>query len=224
MICPWLITCEHASAKIPPRWRALLTKPHEEHEITDLGAKDVAQALALALGVACHCGQLSRLVVDLNRSLHHPRLHAPAIKQGASTPALETLLAQHYRPFREAVINEISHNARAGNRTIHLSVHSFTRHFANAVRRTDVGLLYDPSRPSERRLADAWIPRLREAGSFTVHRNQPYRGTADGHTTALRRQFPDRLYAGIEVEICNDLLATPDARKLWAGILARSVS
>jgi predicted N-formylglutamate amidohydrolase len=36
---------------------------------------------------------------------------------------------------------------------------------------------------------------------LTVHRNAPYRGVADGHTTALRRVCPAQRYIGIELEV-----------------------
>jgi hypothetical protein len=39
-----------------------------------------------------------------------------------------------------------------------------------------------------------------------VRRNYPYRGTADGFTTYLRRQFSARKYLGIELEVNQSLL------------------
>ena len=64
----------------------------------------------------------------------------------------------------------------------------------------DVGLLYDPAREAEVGLAAQWARAMRSGGSVRVRRNRPYRGTADGLTTTLRRRFGPR-YLGIELEL-----------------------
>jgi predicted N-formylglutamate amidohydrolase len=63
-------------------------------------------------------------------------------------------------------------------------------------------VLYDPARPLERALAVAWARALaRELPERVVRRNDPYRGSADGLTTAMRRELPAARYVGIEIEI-----------------------
>jgi len=85
---------------------------------------------------------------------------------------------------------------------LHLSVHSFTPAIDGRVRNADVGLLYDPARTAERRVCQQLQRALQSAHpELRVRRNYPYRGTADGFTTYLRRLFPDKQYAGIEIEI-----------------------
>ena len=69
------------------------------------------------------------------------------------------------------------------------------------VRDADVGLLYDPGREWERAICRRWRGVLREvAPDARVRLNYPYRGTADGFPTSLRRRFPEG-YAGIELEL-----------------------
>ena len=70
------------------------------------------------------------------------------------------------------------------------------------MRKADIGLLYDPSRPGERALCQRWQASLKtKAPGLTIRRNYPYTGKADGFTTYLRRRFPTDRYAGIELEI-----------------------
>jgi predicted N-formylglutamate amidohydrolase len=69
-------------------------------------------------------------------------------------------------------------------------------------RRPDLALLYDPARPLERALAVAWVRVLERAlPARAVGRNDPYRGSADGLTTALRKEHPGARYLGIEIEV-----------------------
>jgi predicted N-formylglutamate amidohydrolase len=69
-------------------------------------------------------------------------------------------------------------------------------------RAVDVGLLFDPRRAAEAALARAWRDALATGGPpLRVRFNRPYRGTADGLTTTLRRQFADGAYLGLELEV-----------------------
>ncbi|MDD5941447.1 N-formylglutamate amidohydrolase [Fibrobacter sp.] len=84
---------------------------------------------------------------------------------------------------------------------VHLGIHSFTPVLNGKVRNTDIGILYDPTRPQERAYANVIkdeIKRLYPA--MKVRFNYPYKGTSDGLTTTLRKKF-DPQYVGIEIEI-----------------------
>ena len=64
---------------------------------------------------------------------------------------------------------------------IHVSAHSFTTALHRKVRTADVGLLYDPARPGEVRLAAKWKVALAHAAlELRVRRNCPYASTDDG--------------------------------------------
>ncbi|MEC9373270.1 MAG: N-formylglutamate amidohydrolase, partial [Planctomycetota bacterium] len=72
-----LITCEHAGREIPPRWRRHFRGASEilrSHRGLDIGAFDVALALAEHLAAPLIFSRTSRLLIELNRSLDHPRL------------------------------------------------------------------------------------------------------------------------------------------------------
>ena len=103
---------------------------------------------------------------------------------------------------------------------LHLSIHSFTPVLHGQTRNADIGLLYDPGRAGERRLAVAWQKALRKrVPSLRVRRNYPYLGKADGFTTHLRRRFP-RAYLGLELEVNQALAGTAQWRPLCSHIMA----
>jgi predicted N-formylglutamate amidohydrolase len=92
-------------------------------------------------------------------------------------------------------------------------------------RELELGLLFDPRRIREK----SFCERLRraisadpEAAGLRVKMNLPYRGTSDGHTTALRREFPASHYMGIEVEVRNDLIASSPGQRCVGAMLARA--
>ncbi|MHA7832932.1 MAG: N-formylglutamate amidohydrolase [Algiphilus sp.] len=201
-----VVSCEHAAHALPPAYRDLVPEAVcNSHRGWDAGALDLAEALADTLDAPLHTGQYSRLLVDLNRSTHHRQLFSTAVKALDPTERA-AIVARHYQPFRRAVRDDVE----ARLPCLHLSVHSFTPCLDGVPRHTDIGLLYDPHRPLERTLAAELVRALRAEGVWTVHRNQPYRGRADGHTTALRRQLPATTYAGIEIEINQRWMDTPD--------------
>ena len=90
----------------------------------------------------------------------------------------------------------------AKNATIvHLGIHSFTPVLNGKVRNTDIGILYDPSRPQERAYAQVIKSEIKRLyPTMKVRFNYPYKGTTDGLTTTLRKKFGQR-YVGIEIEI-----------------------
>lgn len=199
-----VVSCEHGGNRIPARWRPLFARANgllSTHRGLDRGAARLARVIARHFGAGLHVASVSRLVVDLNRSPHHRDLFS-RFTRGLSPAERRRILARHYAPYRDGVEREIVRHLAAGNRVFHLSVHSFTPVLRGEVRRTDVGLLYDPARQGESDLADRWIEILKEtAPRRVVRRNHPYRGTADGFMVHLRRRFPATRYAGIELEV-----------------------
>ncbi|HET6585969.1 MAG TPA: N-formylglutamate amidohydrolase [Nannocystaceae bacterium] len=134
----------------------------------------------------------------------------------------EALLAQFHRPHRARVSAAIARLVARGRPVLHVAVHSFTPVLDGVVRTADLGLLYDPARRRELDVARAWRAALREvAPQLRVRSNYPYRGVSDGLTRALRRRFGDRDYAGLELEVSQQLLG--DRRRcatVRAAILA----
>lgn len=204
-----VVTCEHATDALPAPWadrladRSLLGT----HRAYDAGADGLSRALALRFDAPRFAGEVSRLLVDLNRSEGHPRIVSAAVVLDADER--EAVIARYWRPYRRAVTSAIEGLVAAGRRVLHVSVHSFTPVLDGKPRRTDVGLLYDPRRRLERDLCARWKAALEVRIDGVVHRNQPYRGTSDGLTTALRRAFPDASYAGVELEVNQRFVTGP---------------
>jgi predicted N-formylglutamate amidohydrolase len=202
----WLFSCEHGGRSVPDEFAHLFQDAEavlESHQGWDAGALEVFNALAPVLGDASFPATTTRLLIDLNRSLHHPRVFSEFTRP-LPPGVREHIVAHWWRPWRQAVEGTIAGWRDSGSPVRHFSVHSFTPVLSGQVRNADIGLLYDPSRPAERDFCIHWQARLEERG-WRVRRNYPYRGTADGHTTTLRPRFRQG-YAGIELEINQALL------------------
>jgi predicted N-formylglutamate amidohydrolase len=185
-----------------PRHRALL----DSHRGYDPGALVMARELARAFGAPLVTSTISRLVIDLNRSIGHPQLFSPATRGAPATVRAE-IVEQHYLPYRGQVERHVSELVSRGRRVIHVSSHSFTPELNGKVRRADVGLLYDPARHGEAALCARWKASLAElAPDLRVRRNYPYAGKGDGLTSHLRRRFPPRAYVGIELEVNQSIV------------------
>jgi predicted N-formylglutamate amidohydrolase len=206
-----LLTCEHARNVIPPTYRrhfdseaakrALVT-----HAGFDLGALNLARALQRTFGAQLFEGEVSRLLVELNRSAHHPKLWSKFSSALIETEK-QAVIAKYYAPHRDTVSRYIASLGRTKPAVLHIGVHSFTPSLDGKVRNADIGLLYDPRRRSEQAVCIRWQEAIKSVQpALRVRRNYPYRGSSDGFTTSLRQQFgPDR-YLGVELEINQALL------------------
>jgi predicted N-formylglutamate amidohydrolase len=161
---------------------------------------------------------VTRLLVDLNRSPGHPRLHAEAVRD-SSRELRQQILADHYLPYRAQAEHLVGKAIARGWRVIHISSHSFTPEMNGKVRTADVGLLYDPARRGEVRMCERWKAALeRMAPSLRVRRNYPYSGKDDGFIPHLRSRFRPAAYIGIEIEINQAIVVGP--RRRWAELRA----
>lgn len=219
-----ILSCEHATAHVPKAYASLFSskeakKALNSHRGVDFGTLALARkwkkqlSLNSGVEVPLYCGTMTRLLIDLNRSPGHPT-RLSEFSTAASSKQLE-LLKSHQLSYQDQVRREV---ARSNLPVLHISAHSFTPIFHGIVRRTDVGLLYDPSRLPEARLAQEWSTRLRKMTGLVVHRNAPYRGTADGLPPLLRKEFSVKKYAAFEIEINQRFFLDPDLRKHLGAI------
>ena len=213
-----IVSCEHAGARVPARFvHAFAGKSRllASHRAFDRGALALANALARRLRVGVIAYPYTRLLIDPNRSEHHRALYSE-ITRRLSREDRQTLLERYYRPHRARVFDAVEKAVGSGARVVHLAAHSFTPRLDGDIRNADVAFLYDPRRRPERKLVAMWCANLAidsalMNASLRVRRNYPYRGVADGLTTALRRRFAARDYLGIEVEM-NQVLMCSRAR------------
>ncbi len=200
----FVVTCEHGGNLIPIPYQDVF-RPYqaqlETHRGFDFGALLMAQELATALFAPLVASTVSRLLVDLNRSVGHPRLYAEVIRN-LPIEARQDILRWHYQPYREQAERLVKQAVAHHGRAIHFSSHSFTPELNGKIRNADIGLLYDPARPGEADLCERWQFALkRSAPDLKVRRNYPYLGKGDGLTSSFRQQMPPETYLGIELEI-----------------------
>jgi predicted N-formylglutamate amidohydrolase len=176
----------------------------------------MARALASAFKAPLATSSISRLLVDLNRSIGHPRLFS-ATTRGVPEAVREEIVAQYYRPYRVRAESLVRQAVARGRRVIHISSHSFTPMLNGSVRRADVGLLYHPGRPGEAALCARWKAALAVvAPELQVRRNYPYAGKGDGLTAYLRLRFAHDAYVGVELEVNQRIVFAAGRR--WTAL------
>ena len=199
-----LLSCEHGGNRIPAAWRHLFAGKDAiltSHRGWDPGALECARRLAARLKIPLVSSTTSRLLIDLNRSLHHRQLFSEFSRPQPES-VRSTIIDSHYLPYRERLQQAIAGLIKQRGFALHLSVHSFTPVFNHSPRNADIGLLYDPGRRYELKLAMLLQECLRGLDSeLNIRRNYPYRGIADGATTYYRKIFITKQYAGLEIEI-----------------------
>ena len=211
-----MLTCEHASNRLPAAFKkAVPADVLKTHRAYDIGAVQVFRKLVrFAKPEFCCEGKFSRLFVDLNRTITNKSAfseyyEALDARDKAVAEKAKAQATAYWKEYRDNVEKFVQQNIGKGNKSttnkgaeiVHLGIHSFTPVLNGKVRNTDIGILYDPTRPQERTYAQVIkdeIKRLYPA--MKVRFNYPYKGTSDGLTTTLRKKFGPR-YVGIEIEI-----------------------
>ena len=201
-----MLTCEHASNRLPTAFKkAVPADVLKTHRAYDIGAVQVFRKLVrFAKPEFCCEGKFSRLFVDLNRTITNKSAfseyyEAFETRDKAAAEKVKAQATAYWKEYRDNVEKFVVSNK--GTEIVHLGIHSFTPVLNGKVRSTDIGILYDSSRPQERAYANVIkdeIKRLYPA--MKVRFNYPYKGTSDGLTTTLRKKFGPR-YVGIEIEI-----------------------
>lgn len=197
-----VLTCEHGGNIVPEEYGWLFKNNEavlKTHRGFDLGALDVFNTLK-PLSDYSKPNTTSRLLIELNRSLHHNHLFSEFSKMLPSTEK-PGLINQYYLPYRNVVESNIKSFIEHGETVLHLSVHSFTPILNNLERHCDMGLLYDSSIADEKLFCKHFKAEINTLNpEMNIRYNYPYLGKADGFTTYLRKQFPKN-YMGIELEI-----------------------
>ncbi|TMM30519.1 N-formylglutamate amidohydrolase [Polaribacter aestuariivivens] len=196
-----LLSCEHGGNKIPANLQYIFKNDEavlETHRGFDLGALDVFNHLK-PLANTFFFSEESRLLIELNRSLHHKNLFSEFSKSLSKTEKDHLIL--NYKIYRNSVETEIRKSIENNETVLHLSVHSFTPILHSIKRNCDIGLLYDSKKKAEKEFCQQFKSEILAIDtSVNVRYNYPYLGKADGFTTYLRKQFPTN-YIGVELEV-----------------------
>jgi len=215
----FIITCEHGGNRVPAPYRRLFRGQRallDSHRGYDPGSLVMAKALASAFAAPLVASTVSRLLVDLNRSIGHPQLFS-AVTRGAPPQTRAQIVEHYYRPYRVQVERLVKQAVSRGHRVIHISSHSFSAELDGKVRGTDVGLLYHPGRRGEAEVCAHWKETLAAlAPELRVRRNYPYAGKGDGLTSHLRARFAQSDYVGIELEVNQGIVFAAGRR--WTAL------
>ena len=176
-----VLSCEHATNFIPKKYSSLFKNNSDvlqTHEAYDPGTLDLFKYFQDLANFSLH-QQVSRLLIETNRSINHPKLFSRFSTSLGEQDKAE-LVKKYYQPYRDEIENIIIQLINEGYEVFHLSVHSFTPILNSVERNTDIGLLYDPARTAEKSLAKEYKSYLNRNGIYKVRMNYPYLGKADG--------------------------------------------
>lgn len=222
----WLVLADHASAALPEGYGSLGLGPDqlERHIAYDIGIKGVATALHGLLNVPVVMAEFSRLLIDPNRGEEDPTL-IMRLSDGAVVPGnreieaseAERRKALYYRPYHQAIDDEIDRFLAAGITPRLLSLHSFTDDWRGMRRPWHAGVLWD----EDERLVAPLLAALRAEPELVVGDNEPYTGRLEGdcmNRHGTKRGLPHAL-----LEIRQDLIADEAGQQEWAERIVRVV-
>ncbi|MEJ6393006.1 N-formylglutamate amidohydrolase [Gymnodinialimonas sp. 2305UL16-5] len=203
-----LLVCEHASAFIPPVLNDLNLSEaaRYSHAAWDIGAHDLATALADQMSAPLILGAISRLVYDCNRPPEAAD-SIPAQSEVFAVPGNADLTssgrAARARRIHDPFHATVAKALQTGQPTTCLvTIHSFTPIYHGQMRDLDIGYIFE----GDDRLATAVLAQTLRRGAHKAALNEPYCG-ADGVTHTLKLHAQDRPHVMIEVR--NDLIDTP---------------
>jgi predicted N-formylglutamate amidohydrolase len=223
---PFVLLCEHASRLLPRGYGrlGLPTAEFDRHIAWDIGAAEVATRVACLLDAPLFLAGYSRLLIDLNRP-PGGRSSIPEVSEATSIPGnigLDAVEAKRryelwFEPFHNAVAAHL--DARLGQPTAVVGVHTFTPVFHNTSRRWHAGVLF--SRAEEFGLELALAIETRCGG--VVGRNEPYRIEIDEDYTVPVHGDARGLAAAL-IEVRQDLVTDVFNIERWSRLLARALA
>ena len=222
-----LLACDHASRRIPAALGTLglADRALERHIAWDIGAADLARALADRLDASALLAGYSRLVIDCNRRLEDPSCFV-TLADGDKVPgnvgltpeAIRARAAACYEPYHRAIASRLGDFRLAGQVPALIAVHSFTPAMGGVARPWHVGVLWD----KDGRMPLALLKRLRAEDGLVVGDNEPYSGRHPADYTVDRHAESSGL-PHVCIEVRQDELLTPVGVARWADILGRAL-
>jgi predicted N-formylglutamate amidohydrolase len=222
-----LLVCDHAGRAIPRLLSQLGLADWvlDRHVAWDIGAAQVAAALADRLDAPLVLAGYSRLVIDPNRHLDDPTA-CPATSDGIAIPGNQGLgsvdrarrAVSCRDPYHAEIAARLGAFAARGVTPAVVAVHTCTPVFNDVVRQWHVGVMWD----EDPRIAVPLISALGRDG-ICVGDNEPYSGRdPDDYTLDTHAEAGGLPYVGIEVR--QDLVDTDAGAARWAGVLADALT
>jgi predicted N-formylglutamate amidohydrolase len=219
--------CDHAGRAFPTALGRLGLPPEaaDRHIAWDIGAADLACALAERLDAPALLANYSRLVVDCNRRLEDPTAFS-VHGDGHRIPGNEQLsdverarrAAACYAPYHAAIAGHLGVLRATGGAPVLVAIHSFTPVYRAMPRPWHVGVLWD----TDARIAHPLLEWLRREPGLVVGDNQPYSGRYPADYTVWQHAGRDG-HPVICLEIRQDLLLTRPGIAEWADRLAAAL-
>lgn len=214
---PYVLICEHASNRIPKALGnlGLAATDLQRHIAWDIGAESVARTLSRLIDAPLILQRYSRLAYDCNRPPESPEA-MPAISElteipGNKNPSPAERLAriqEIYRPFHAAVAGVLDSRAAEGQKSVVISIHSFTPVHKGKPRNLELGILHDRDASFSSMLIKRF-PRV------DARLNEPY-GPKDGVLHTLNLHAAPRGLKHAMIELRNDLISSERSQHSWA--------
>jgi predicted N-formylglutamate amidohydrolase len=220
----FVFTADHAGKLIPRSLGTLgvAAADLERHIAWDIGIAGVTERLSAALDATAALQTYSRLVIDCNRDPSWPSA-MPVLSEFSEIPGNSDLTApdraartdEIFRPYHDRIAALIDARTAAGRGTILVAMHSFTPVFKGEPRQIEIGVLYF----RRTRLAEVMLELLRQEPDLTVGENAPYALT-ETSDYSIPYHAERRGLEHVEIEIRQDLIATPEGQSVWANRFA----
>jgi predicted N-formylglutamate amidohydrolase len=221
----FVLTADHAGNAIPRRLGTLgvAVQAIQRHIGWDIGIAGVTERMSETLDATAVLQTYSRLVIDCNRDPSWPSA-MPEISEFTEIPGNRGLAeadrdaraAAIFHPYHDRIAGLLDTRIAAGRRTILIAMHSFTPVFKGEPRGMEVGVLYY----RRTTLASVMLDLLRAEGDVTVGENAPYALTEDSDYS-IPRHGERRGLNHVEIEIRQDLIASPEGQAHWADRFSR---
>lgn len=223
---PVLLVCDHASKVFPATMHQLGLADWvlDKHVVCDIGAEMVTRHLADRLDAPAVIAGYSRLIVDLNRQLHHDSAFIK-VSDGIAVPGNQDIsdaeraqrIDSFFNPYHDEISRQLELFSARNIVPAFLSIHTCTPVFNNAVRHCHIGVMWD----SDSRIPVPLMENLRRNPDLRIGDNEPYSGRLpDDYTIDFHAENAGLANVGIEVR--QDLVCNDENAVIWADILAEA--
>ena len=177
---PLILTCEHASAKIPEGYNnlGLDEKLLDTHIARDKGCKELTIELAKRLGCSAYMANYSRLFIDFNRRQNEESLivdNSDQIpipgNQNLSVKEKQYRIQNYYKPYYDTIFAKINKLQSNNIKPQILSIHGFTPKLQKGEYRPwNAGVLFVKENPLSFKLLNG----LKDIETLKIDANVPY--------------------------------------------------
>jgi predicted N-formylglutamate amidohydrolase len=224
----FVVVCDHASNRIPPQFSHLGLSAHDRirHIAWDPGALAVSIKLSEILDAPVVHSNVSRLVIDCNRTLDAPDL-IPTRSEATDIPGnidvtpqdREARVSLAHNPFHHRIQRLLDQRATAGLETVLVCMHSFTPSFHGVARPWPIGVIHGENSSFTRLFHQALAAELPDV---PIGWNEPY-SALRGVTYTLEHHGDDRGLLSTMIEIRHDEILHPSGVGIWAARIARAL-